>query len=104
MAMGSAPAMARPWLYVSAFSYGGTGDSCLKDARKALASAGFTRDVETIPFDKQEGGHIEALLSNAPVRAKIECDPKLGVTSLAVSGLNNDLTYDKYSILFKAEW
>ena len=104
IALGSSPALARPWLYLSSFSHGGTGEACLRDARIALADFGFTRDVETSRFDSQEGGHVEALLSNAPVRAKIECDPKLGVTSLAVTGLYNDLTYDKYSDLFDAEW
>ena len=104
IALGSSPALARPWVYLTSFSYGGTGEQCLGAARIALANAGFTRDVYTSRFDSQKGGLVEALLSNSPVRAKIECDPKLGITSLAVSGLNNELTYEKYMELFKAEW
>ena len=104
IALGSSPALARPWVYLSSFSHGGTGEQCLGAARIALANAGFTRDEYTSRFDSQKGGLVEALLTNSPVRAKIECDPKLGITSLAVSGLNNDLTYEKYMKLFKAEW
>ncbi|QNI72885.1 putative conserved secreted protein [Synechococcus sp. NOUM97013] len=104
IALGSSPALARPWVYLTSFSYGGTGEQCLGAARSALANAGFTREEYTSRFDNQKGGLVEALLTNAPVRAKIECDPKLGITSLAVSGLNNDLTYEKYMELFKAEW
>ena len=104
IALGSSPALARPWVYLTSFSYSGTGEKCLRAARVALANAGFTREVYTSRFDSQEGGLVEALLTNSPVRAKIECDPKIGITSLAVSGLSNDLTYEKYMVLFKAEW
>ena len=36
--------------------------------------------------------------------AEIECNQKLGITVLGVSGLDNELTYKMYEILHKADW
>ena len=103
----SQAAMARPWLYVSTFAYGGTGEECLDNAADALQEAGFTRDFEVKRFkgkSRNSGGHVDGKLRNYPVVAKIECDQSLGVTGLAVTGLDNKLTYKKYSNLFDKDW
>ena len=103
----SQAAMARPWLYVSTFAYGGTGEECLDNAADALQEAGFTRDFEVVRFkgkSRNSGGHVDGKLRNYPVVAKIECDQSLGVTGLAVTGIDNKLTYEKYSDLFDKEW
>ena len=100
-------ATARPWLYVSTFAYGGSGEKCLKNAAAALKEEGFTRDFEISRFkgkSRDMGGHVDAKLRNYPVVAKIECDQSLGVTGLAVTGLDNQLTYRKYSALFDKSW
>ena len=103
----SQAAMARPWLYVSTFAYGGTGEECLENAADALKEEGFTRDFEIKMFkgkSRNSGGHVDGKLRNHPVVAKIECDQSLGVTGLAVTGIDNRLTYEKYSNLFDKEW
>ena len=103
----SQAAMARPWLYVSTFAYGGTGEECLENAADALKEEGFTRDFEVVRFKGQSrssGGHVDGKLRNYPVVAKIECDQSLGVTGLAVTGIDNELTYKKYSDLFDKDW
>ena len=102
----SQAAMARPWLYVSTFAYGGTGEECLDNAADALQEEGFTRDFEVVRFKgkSNSGGHVDGKLRNYPVVAKIECDQSLGVTGLAVTGLDNKLTYKKYSNLFDKDW
>ena len=103
----SQPAMARPWLYVSTFAYGGTGEECLSNAADALKEEGFVRDFEIVRFkgkSRDSGGHVDGKLRNYPVVAKIECDQSLGVTGLAVTGIDNELTYEKYSTLFDKTW
>ena len=100
-------AMARPWLYVSTFAYAGTGEECLDNAADALREEGFTRDFEVKRFkgkSRNAGGHVDGKLRNYPVVAKIECDQSLGVTGLAVTGIDNELTYEKYSDLFDKSW
>ena len=51
-----APAFARPFLYVSGFSYSGSAKKCLKGAQKALKEAGFKRDLETKKYDGDATG------------------------------------------------
>ena len=100
-------ATARPWLYVSTFAYSGTGEECLDNAADALREEGFTRDFDVKRFkgkSRNAGGHVDGKLRNHPVVAKIECDQSLGVTGLAVTGIDNKLTYEKYSALFDKEW
>ena len=97
----------RPWLYVSTFAYAGTGEECLDNAADALREEGFTRDFEVKRFkgkSRNAGGHVDGKLRNYPVVAKIECDQSLGVTGLAVTGIDNKLTYEKYSDLFDKSW
>ena len=72
-----------------------------------LKEEGFTRSFEVVRFkgkSRSKGGHVDGKLVNYPVVAKIECDQSLGVTGLAVSGIDNQLTYKKYSTLFERSW
>ena len=101
----SSPLQARPWVYVNGTSYDGSGEQCLKNAKEALAKAGFTDDLEIDKYKAgNSGGFVEGLLPDSPVRAVIECNGSEGVTAAAVSGLDGDLTYEKYSELYKAPW
>jgi hypothetical protein len=45
------------------------------------------------------GYHKDEYLS-----VEIECDQKMGVTSLGVSGLDHELTFDMYEKLYKSKW
>lgn len=100
-----APVSARPLIYTSATSYIGNTEMCLANAKEILVKQGFTRELETSYYKKKEaGGWVEGLLVDMPVRAIIECNGKEGVTALAVSGLENDVTFKKYSALFDSKW
>ena len=101
------PAFARPYLYVSGFSYSGSAQECLNGAKTALKEAGFKRDLETEKFDGDatgEGGYVYGYLKSNPVAATIGCNSAEGMTSLGVSGLNDALTFEKYEELYDAEW
>tara|TARA_Y200000002_G_C22648771_1_gene650382 strand:- start:476 stop:841 length:366 start_codon:yes stop_codon:yes gene_type:complete len=102
-----APAFARPFLYVSGFSYSGSGEACLKGAQKALEAADFKRDIKTDKFDgdaAEQGGFVYGYLKKNPIVATIECDAGEGITTLGVSGLNDELTFKKYQELYDSEW
>ena len=65
-----APAFARPFLYVSGFSYSGSGEACLKGAQKALEAADFKRDIKTDKFDgdaAEQGGFVYGYLKKNPI-------------------------------------
>ena len=102
-----APVFARPFIYVSGFSYSGSASECLKGAKKTLKEEGFTRDLEVEKFTGDatgEGGYVYGYLKSNPVTATIECNSAEGLTSLGVSGLNDSLTFEKYEALYEAEW
>ena len=101
----ASPAGARPWIYMSTWSHGGSSHKCLNQAKAALEAEGFTKELAiSYHKDKASGGVVEGVLPDSPVRAKIDCNPRDGITGLAVSGLDNQLTYDKYNKLFKSTW
>ena len=96
-------ALARPDIYTSAFEYGAKVDVCLEDAEQALIDAGFTENIEIDEIDEKLAS-IEGEMPSDSITADILCDQSLGITVLSVSGLDGDLTYDKYIELFDAEW
>ena len=100
-------ASARPWLYISGFTHGGSADECLQAAKEVLVKNGFKDELEIERYtgdSKDKGGYVTGQLDDAPVTAKIECNASEGLTTLGVSGLDNDLTYKKYDDLFESEW
>jgi len=102
-AMTAQAALARPDIYTSAFEYGASVDVCLEGAEQALVDAGFTENIETDEIDEKLAS-IDGEMPSDAVTADILCDQSLGVTVLSVSGLDGDLTYEKYSELYDAEW
>lgn len=99
------PLQARPWIYVNGFTYDGGAEQCLKNAKRVLAKHGFTDELEIDQYKKGEkGGFVEGVLAGSPVRAVIECNGSEGITAFGVSGLDNDLTYEKYTKMFDEAW
>ena len=102
--LASKSAEAKPFIYVDNYEYNGTTEMCLKNAKKALEDHNFDpSDVDKTLLKKGvvsvTGYHREEYLS-----AEIQCDQKMGVTVLGVSGLNDDITYEFYGKLHEAEW
>ena len=103
----SSAASARPWLYVSGFTHSGNADTCLTAGKKALEKHGFSKELETDRYEgdsRQQGGFVEGRLANHAVVAVIECDSSEGLTTLGVSGLDNEMTYQKYKLLYDEKW
>lgn len=100
-------ASARPWLYVSGFTHGGSADKCLQAAKEVLEKNGFKDELEIERYEgdaKDQGGYVNGRLADSAVTAVIECDSSEGLTTLGVSGLDNTLTFEKYKKLYNAEW
>jgi len=96
-------ALARPDIYTSVFEYVVSVDVCLKRAEQALIDAGFTENIEIDDINEKLAS-IDGEMPSDSVAASIVCDQSLGVSALSVSGLDGDLTYEKYSELYDAEW
>jgi hypothetical protein len=99
------PASARPHIYITTTSYIGKTETCLNNAKEILSKQGFKRALEISYYaTKESGGWIEGVQVDMPVRAIIECNGKEGITAFAVSGLDNDETFKKYSALYDSKW
>ena len=96
-------AQARPYLYVDVFEHGGSVKQCLDGAEAVLIDLGFTEDLGRDRIGEKQGS-VSGQMESDAVSAEIYCDQKLGVTSIGVAGLDNDLSYEKYTALFDAEW
>ena len=96
-------AQARPYLYSDAFDYSGTVFECMKGARQALSDAGFNDNLYKEMQDEKIG-FVKGDLKNDSVTAEITCNQKLGITVMAVSGLDDNLTHKKYLTLYDATW
>ena len=101
--MTASQARARPLLYVDTFTHGQTHQKCIAGAKRVLEKNGFA-DFEEEEMSKQRVSEITGDHSKEPLTAAIKCDQKLGTTTFAVSGLDSELTYKMYGILYDAKW
>ena len=95
---------AKPFLYVTSFSHGGNVKECLAGAKSAMKQEGIDAFYDDFISTKNRVGKVSGYNSNEYLSVEIECDQKMGVTVLGVAGLDNDLTWDTYQALRKANW
>ena len=94
---------ARPHLYLDTFTHGQSYQECIANAKKVLRHYGFG-DLEEDEMPNRRVSEVTGYHKDEPLTAAIECDQKLGTTSMAVSGLDSQVTYSMYKALYKAEW
>ena len=98
-----ASANAKPFIYSNTFAYSGTNEQCLKGAEAVLKNNG----VEDIQIEYKQDNRIAFIYGshrNEYTAIQIECNQKLGITALAIAGLDNDFTFQLYSKLFETTW
>lgn len=98
-------AQAGPSLYANSFRVNVSQAACLRDTRNALVRAGIPQQVISSTAykagdgrDVQNGWSADHPSENLSV--VFECDARNGMGALAVSGVNNDITYEFYSQLW----
>lgn len=89
-------ALASPYVYTTGSLLSGDLKSCLKQAKSAADKSGYTKNQEEILDDDGKDGVFYALNPDMPLSLAVRCAPTVGVVSLAVSGINNDLTFDRF--------
>ena len=97
------PAIARPFVYLDTFTHGQTHKECIAGAKKVLLKNGFA-NLESFEQLENRESEVSGYHKQESITATIECNQKLGTTSLAVSGLDNKTTYEMYKNLFHAKW
>ena len=99
------PVQAGPHLYANSFGYNSSQANCLDATRKVLIQAGFSQsDIEkTVYTDKDKRDVQNGWTASHPtenITAVFECDARNGMGAMAVSGANDDATYEVYSKLW----
>ncbi len=97
------PAEARPFVYLDSFTYGKDYKTCIKNAEQALVANGFA-NFEEDENARARKSDISGFHKRESLTAVIECNQRLGITTFSVSGLDNDITYEMYEVLFEADW
>jgi hypothetical protein len=77
-------------------------ETCLKDIKAAAAKAGFTEFQETLFDDDKKAADFHADQKQSPLHLTARCDPKTGVWSVAVSGIDAEKTLEGYNRFFEA--
>ena len=98
----SNPAEARPHLYTGVFGYSGNVEECIRGAKALLNANGFNKSLEV--DKKKRMAYVTAYHNDDFMVVEIGCDQKLGVSYLAISGLDNETTYKTYTKLYTSEW
>lgn len=97
-----AAANAKPFVYTSLYADGRAYKECLEDAESILKSRQF-KDLEIDNSNEiVRAVSISGYHENEYVTVEVECDQNLGVTSLAVAGIDNEFTYKIYRKLYDA--
>ena len=97
-----AAASAKPFVYTSLFADGRAYKECLKDAESILKSRQFKGLEIDNSNENVSAVSISGYHENEYVTVEVECDQNLGVTSLAVAGIDNEFTYKIYRKLYDA--
>ena len=102
--LASAAVKAKPFIYTSFYSYSGSYKSCIKKAEAVLTSLGFEEFEYDNTDENNRSVSIAGYHKNEYLTAEIECDQKLGITSLGIAGLDNEITFEYYEKLHDSEW
>ena len=95
---------AKPFIYVDSYSYDGTADKCVENAESELKKLEFENFVIDNSLKNKRKLSVAGYHKDEYIAVEIHCDQKIGITSLGVSGLDPDLTYEMYGKLHKASW
>lgn len=73
----------------------------MADAKRVATKTGFTAgQAEVLDEDKKDGSFF-AYKIDAPLSLAVRCFPTAGVYSLALSGINNDTSFEEWQKFLK---
>ena len=95
-------ASATPFVYTTGGLLSSDLKTCLAQAKTAATQTGFTESQEEVLDDDKKDGSFYASKPDAPMSIAIRCFPTAGVFSLALSGINNEASFDQYKAFVDA--
>lgn len=98
----SAPSLASPYVYTTGGLLNTDLKTCMAAVKSAATEVGFTESQEEVLDDDNKDGTFYASKPDAPVALSARCMPTAGVYSLAVSGINFDVSWKDFGKFVKA--
>ena len=98
----TSPSLAGTNAYVGSGLLSGSVEDCLKDMKGLADKTGFTEAQEVVMSNDKKSGDFHADKKDSSLHLVAKCDPATGVWALAVSGIDNQQTYDEFSKAFDA--
>ncbi len=96
MTIVSSPSLASPYVYTTGGLLNADLKTCIADAKSSATQTGFTAEQEEVLDEDKKDGTFFASKPDAPISLAVRCFPTSGVYSLAVSGINNDRSFDEW--------
>ena len=96
----SAPSQASPFVYTTGGLLNADLKTCMADAKRVATKTGFTDGQEVLDEDKKDASFF-AFKTDAPISLAVRCFPTAGVYSLALSGINNDISFEEWQKFLK---
>ena len=96
----SAPSLASPFVYTTGGLLNTDLKTCIADAKRVATKTGFTDGQEVLDEDKKDASFF-AFKTDAPISLAVRCFPTAGVYSLALSGINNDISFEEWQKFLK---
>ena len=97
----SAPSQASPFVYTTGGLLNADLKTCMADAKRVATKTGFTEGQEDALDEDKKDGSFFASKADAPLSLAVRCFPTAGVYSLALSGVNNDNTWEEWQKFLK---
>jgi hypothetical protein len=97
----SAPSQASPFVYTTGGLLNADLKTCMADAKRVATKTGFTEGQEDALDEDKKDGSFFASKADAPLSLAVRCFPTAGVYSLALSGVNNDTTWEEWQKFLK---
>jgi hypothetical protein len=88
--------------YVAGGLLSGSAETCLKDMKVAADKTGFSESQQILMDDNKKAGDFHANQKGSPLHFTARCNPVDGVWSIAVSGIDNQQTYEEFNKVFDA--
>jgi hypothetical protein len=97
----SAPSQASPFVYTTGGLLNTDLKTCIADAKRVATKTGFTEGQEEVLDEDKKDASFFAFKTDAPISLAVRCFPTAGVYSLALSGVNNDTTWEEWQKFLK---
>ncbi len=87
---------ASPFVYTTGGLLSSDLKTCMAQAKSSASKSGFTQDQEEVLDEDKKDATFYASKPDSPLSLAVRCFPSAGVFSIAISGINNDMSFEQF--------